>query len=62
MFMALVSLFNLQSKTRDELMGLYSQLFNQTANKHIRKQQHDKLLGLLQQLTSEISAFEWHIQ
>jgi hypothetical protein len=55
--MGLALHFNLQSKTKDELMGLYSELFNQLADPHIRKQQREHLYSMMHQLLCELSAF-----
>jgi len=55
--MGLASNFNYQSKTRDELMGLYTQLFNQLANKNIRKKQREYLYSMMRKLMCEFAAF-----
>lgn len=55
--MALTSSFNFQEKTRNELQGMYSELFNQVANRNIRKQQRKVLYGALQRLRYELGLF-----
>jgi hypothetical protein len=46
-FMALTSHFNLNSKTKSELKGLYIDLFNKLANREIGQEEHQQLQGAL---------------
>jgi hypothetical protein len=45
--MALTSHFNLNSKTKSELKGLYIDLFNKLANREIGQEEHQQLQGAL---------------